>query len=235
MKADEASIVFSATRLSEGAGAQDPNAARYQQIMIRQMRASGGNVEMPKMPEVFTAAAALKAEWTLPVQEGDALAILPASLKQQIVVRDIAGEKNKPELDEAQQEQLAELKAQMEDQYGGYSGSDDSEQGPSIVFVADATDEQIQSATKAAFEAAVKKAESLVGAIGLKLGELRSASSNPSISDYYRSQAAYYGSSYGNSQIPTSLSEAKESTITGQHVDELILPITVSVSYAIAN
>lgn len=232
MKADEASIVFSASRLSEGTGAQDPNAARYQQIVIRQLRASGGNV---KMPPVFTATAALKAEWTLPVQEGDALAILPASLKQQIVARDIAGENNKPELDENQQEQLAELKAQMEEQYGGYSGSDDSEQGPSIVFVADATDEQIQAATKAAFEAAVRKAESLVEAIGLKLGELRSVSRTTSNSEDYRLQAAYYGSLYGNSQIPSSLSETTESTISGQSVDELFLPVTVAVSYAIAN
>ena len=41
---------------------------------------------------------------------------------------------------------------------------------PLIQFVADVSDEQIQVATKAAYAAAVKKAESLVAAVGLKLG-----------------------------------------------------------------
>lgn len=234
MKADEASIAFSATRLAEGAGSQDPNMARYQQMMMMQMRASGGGAELPKTPEVFTATAALKAEWTLPVQEGDALAVLPASLKQQIVARDIEGEKNKPELDEAQQEQMEEMQAQMEEQYGGYYGSDDSEQGPSIMFVAEVTDAQVQAATKAAYEAAVKKAESLVAATGLKLGSLRAVSSHLSEHEYF-TQARYYQSQYGSSGFPSGLTGSSENTVTGQNVDDLVMPVTVSVSYAIAN
>jgi uncharacterized protein YggE len=234
MKADEASISFSATRLAEGSTAQDPNMARYQQMMIMQMRANGGDAEVPKMPVIFTATAALKAEWTLPVQEGDALAILPASLKQQITARDLAGENNKPELDEEQQERMEELQAQMDDQYGGYYGSDESSQGPLIQFVADVSDEQIQVATKAAYAAAVKKAESLVAAVGLKLGGLRTVSNHSSDSAYL-DQTRYYAAQYGGSELPNSHEGMSENTITAENVDELVMAVTVSVSYAIAN
>ncbi|MEZ6138113.1 MAG: SIMPL domain-containing protein [Pirellulaceae bacterium] len=231
MKADATSISFSATRLTEGAGDQDPNARRMQQMMM--MRAQGGNAaELPKAPTVFTATAAVKAEWTLPVQEGDALALLPATLKQQITSRDLAGDNNKPELDAAQQEQLEEMQAMMDEQFGYYSSGDNDARGPSITFVASVTDEQIQAATKAAYEAAVKQAQALVSATGLKLGSLRSVSSHRDA--VYSPRSMYYGPSYSDSQFPNSLISDDDNTITAENADELIMPVSVSVSYALA-
>jgi uncharacterized protein YicC (UPF0701 family) len=52
----------------------------------------------------------------LPAKEGDALAILPAMLKQQISTRDLEGKKLKPELEAEQMEMYEQMVKAMEQQ-----------------------------------------------------------------------------------------------------------------------
>ncbi len=234
MKADEASIVFSSTRVSEGSGGDDPNAQRYQRMMMMQMQQNGGGGdEAPEMPTTFTATAAVKAEWTLPVQEGDALAMLPVTLNAQIKARDLAGDNNKPELDAEQQEQLEEMQAMMQEQMGYYSSSDTT-QGPSVTFISSATDAQVMEATKLAFKAAVADAKSMFDATGLKLGKLVAVSNRSNAISEMR--AMYYPDPYGRSstQFPANFTSSDKNLISAANSDELTMTIAVMVNFAIA-
>ena len=227
MKAMKESIAFSATRVSDGDG--DPNASQMRSMQMQMMRAQGGGAtEMPAPPKVFTATCALKAEWPLPVKEGDALAMLPASLKEQIATRDLAGEKNKPELSEADREQFEEMQAAMAERYS-YQSND--AQGPQITFIALVNDDMNKRATEAAFKKAAKEAATLGAASGLKLGKLNQLSiSNPSVD-----RSVFYPSgAYGNQQaIPASLLGDQTAIVSDSNPDELSLTVVVTTSYAI--
>ena len=224
MKAEESSIVFSTTRVAEGAGEQDANMRQYSQMMRRSQGDVGKKAEPPV---VFTATAAVKAEWKLPVQEGDALALLPVSLTAQIKTRDLAGEKNKPQLDAAQQEQSDEMTTMMEDQFS-MSSSSDSEKGPAVTFIASATDDQIQAATKAAFAAAAKKAETLVAATGLKLGKLIAVYNQSNTSPDPR--VGFY-SQYQETVFPNSMTNTDKNIISAANTDDLAMSVMVMVRY----
>jgi uncharacterized protein YggE len=228
MKAEEASITFSGSRLQSGDN-QDESASY---VRMQMMRASGASPNEAAAPEVVTAMAAVKAEWSLPVQEGDALALIPATLKEQIKARDLAGEKNKAELSAEAQEQMEEMAAMMQEEYGYYGGGDaQAATAPKIDFLGSVSQEQVQLATKAAFNSAFGKASALADATGQKLGSLTSLynnTSNENMEDY-----AYMG--YGQSKpYPTSLTETDERVVAADNPEELQMRITVMAGYALA-
>jgi uncharacterized protein YggE len=226
MKADADSITFSSSRI--GSGNEDQQ-QRMIQMQMRAMRSAGGESSPAPMPKVVTATCALKAEWPLPVQEGDALALLPASLGEQITARDLAGEKNKPELSESEQEQMDEMQKLMEEQYGGYYGSNGEEKGPNIQFVATATEAEVATVTKKAFETAVSRANSAAQATGVKLGKLNTVSVQPS--DAVDEMSNYMRYSGMSSVLPPAFQESKTNEVVSTYADELKYSVIVSLAY----
>ncbi len=105
LKADKDSIQFSPTRV--GAGGDSDEQQRMIRMYSRSMRSQAGG-EAPKMPVVVEAKCAVRAEWPLPIREGDALALLPATLAEQIEARDLAGNNSKAALSEEEQESMEE-------------------------------------------------------------------------------------------------------------------------------
>ena len=225
LKADKESLVFSSTRVTEGSGDAD-----QQRMMQMQMRAMNGgkSSEPAEMPTLMTATCAVRADWPLPVQEGDALAMLPAALKEQIKSRDLVGEKNKPKLSDAEQEKLEEISAMMEESYSYYEGG--SSERPAIVFLATVNDDTSKSATEAAFKKAVKKAEMMSDATGLKLGKLAGVTATTG----NVSAEEYYGRGYAAQQAaPDALRDKGAPTVSSEFADQLTLSATVVVTYAI--
>ena len=229
MKADESSITFSATSL----GGDDANASRQaamQMQMMRRNNSSSANADA--MPKTFTATCTVKAVWPLPIQEGDALALLPASLQEQIEARDLVGNNNKPVMDAAAKEKMEEMKAMMEEQYSYYD-SEQNGSGPKILFMAEISDDKMQAATKAAFDKATKTATSLAAATGSKLGKLVSLrSSDTSVNNQY---ARMYMSAYsGQSGMTEDMMPEGENIVIATSPDQLSKSIAIAVVYKIA-
>jgi uncharacterized protein YggE len=225
LKADKESLVFSSTRVTEGGG--DANQRRMMQMQMRAM-SGGRSSEKAEMPTLVTATCAVRADWPLPVQEGDALAMLPAALKEQIAARDLVGEKNKPKLSDAEQEKMEEISAMMEESYSFYE--EGSSKGPAIVFLATVNDETTKSATEAAFKKALKKAEMMSDATGLKLGKLLGVTATTG----NVSPEEYYSGGYGVKQAtPEALRDKGTPLVSDEFADQLTLSATVVVTYAI--
>ncbi len=232
MKADKDTVVFSPIRASTGDAESNGNSRRMMQMQMQMSQGRGGKPTAPKpLPTVYTVTCTVKAEWPLPVKEGDALALLPMTLKEQISSRDIAGEKNKPKLGKAEQEQLDEMEAMMTEQYS-YGGDSNNANGPIITFIAKVPEELQQKATAATFRKAVKEIESTSGATGIKLGKLTGVTSASAIQD--RSEM-YAASRYGGAPNAISSSFLKEDSVnvSDTNADELSYAVTVTVTYDI--
>ena len=229
MKADKESIVFSPIRASTSDGDASGNSRRMMQMQMSGGR--GGKPATPKpLPTVYAVTCTLKADWPLPVKEGDALALLPVTLKEQIKSRDIAGDKNKPKLGKAEQEQMEEMEAMMSEQYS--YGGEQNGQGPSITFIAKIPEDVQKKATAAAFKKAVKEIETASGATGVKLGKLTgvtSASVSQDPSEIYATRG------FGRSPNVLSSGFLKEEgvSVSDVNADELAYVVTVMVSYNI--
>ena len=232
MKADKETIVFSPIRASTGDGDSNGNSRRMMQMQMQMSQGRGGKPTAPKpLPTVYTVTCTVKAEWPLPVKEGDALALLPMTLKEQISSRDIAGEKNKPKLGKAEQEQLDEIEAMMTEQYS--YGDSNNANGPIITFIAKVSEELQQKATADAFKKAVKEIESTSGATGIKLGKLTGVTSASAVQDRAEMYAA---SRYGGAPNAISSSFLKEDSVisvSDTNADELSYAVTVTVTYDI--
>ncbi len=230
MKADKDSIEFTATRL----GAGSAESAQMLQVQ-RQMQMSNSGVGTTKesTPAVHTAVCGLKAEWPLPTSEGDALALLPATLNEQIKARDLAGDNNKPKLSKAAQEQLEELEAMMSERYSYQSSNEPTSK---ILFVAAIPEEAKRKATAAAFAKANKDVDTLVESTGQKRGKLLSLTTDSPSSSNYAQMVRAYGDIYGQADNSgmSILSKFETGTLlSSPNADDLTLSITVSVSYAI--
>jgi uncharacterized protein YggE len=171
MKADPESIEFGATQISSGVGGMPAEMEGYQAQIIARISGSQPNLDAASVPKVYRAAAQVRAEWALPTTDADALALLPETLKEQVTARDLAGEKNKANLDEKQQEKLEELQAAMQENMGYYSGSDETPPF-AVLFVAKVDDEARRQALKSAYDSAVARADMLASVSGHKRGEL---------------------------------------------------------------
>lgn len=234
MKAVESSIAFSAPRVASSEGNSRESQMMQQMRQMQMMRGGGSSPNMDAMPTIYTAMCAVKAEWELPIQEGDALAMIPSSLKAQIETRDLEGKNNKPELDAKAQEQMEEMQAMMEEQYGGFSYSSNEQSGPRILFVASVDEQQVAAATKSAFEAAAAKAKTLAAAAGLELGSLVSlTSSSESDFDYSSYASSYYSGMGGEQKLPASFAGKQPTEIVAANADDLVKNVAVNVAYAI--
>ncbi len=231
MKADKESIRFSSSQISEGEGDSNSNRRAAQMQMQMQSRMKGGKGKStPKpMPTIFTAKCALKADWPLPVKEGDVLALLPATLKEQISSRDLAGEKNKAKLSDKEQTQLEELEVMMQESFS-YSGSDEST-GPKIQFMAEVPEDVKQKATQTAFKKAVKEVEMLSAATGVKLAKLSGVTSSSSENHLAN---IYMNGGYENPRaMPSSLLDSEPEFTSHANADELSITVSVYVVYSI--
>ncbi len=231
MKAVPASIVFSATRVAEGAGDASGDQSAMMRMQMRSMQQSGMGGEIPEMPTVFTAKCAVRAEWALPVQEGDALAILPATLKEQISARDLAGENNTPEMSEEAQERMDEF-ATMAAESFGYS-YDGQSTGPEIQYVAPITPEARTKAMQIAYQKAVAEVESISRASGIVMGKLVGISNRSSMESIMGSVSSF--NRYGQlSAWPASLVPDTQDEVSSTSLDELFLNAAVLVTYSVA-
>ena len=231
MKADKDSIVFSPIRASTSDGDSNGNSRRAMQMQMQMSGGRGSKPAAPKpLPTVYTVTCTLKADWPLPVKEGDALALLPVTLKEQIKSRDIAGEKNKPKLGKAEQEQLEELDAMMSEQYS--YGGEQNGQGPNITFIAKVPEDVQKKATASAFKKAVMEVETASGATGLKLGKLTAVTTASVPQD---PTELYAARGYGRAQNVLSSGFLKEegASVSDVNADELSYVVTVMVSYNI--
>jgi uncharacterized protein YggE len=169
MKADDSSITFGGPQLSHGIPGMPSEWTSYQTRIFLQSAGSNGAKDAAKMPQVYTATAKVNAEWSLPTDDIDALAILPGTLKEQIEARDLVGLKNKATLDRAKQETLEELQAKMRENYA--ASTEDSDQF-NIAFVAHIDEKTREQALKSAFDNAIARATQLARISGNKLGDL---------------------------------------------------------------
>lgn len=192
MNAQADSIRFSATDLSSGMSG-GMNARMY-----RSMGAIGGDDEDESkedtMPKMFGASCWASAKWALPAKEGDAIAMLPAMLKQQIAARDLEGKKRKPDLEPEQLEQYEQMMKMMQQQMS-YGGEDS--QATKIEFFASVSKDVSKTAFNKAFEKAKVKAQNLGDAAGIKLGKINMITSQSDDS----MQEVMYGAWRG-SQMP---------------------------------
>ena len=221
MKADSESVQFSASRV-----ASDETGNQQRALMRMQMQGRP-NAKAAKPPAVFLARSAVKAEWALPVSEGDALAILPANLLDQIKSRDLEGKNVKPMLDGDAQEQLDEMESMMQEQY---YGSNPDANGPRILFVARIPSDVREKAFQNAFKNATEDAQMLSKASSIKLGKPIGISKTPSPYDYALSS---YGRGYMDpTSMPAGFIDDSEEIVTASQPDELFFRVTVTIAYA---
>ncbi len=234
MKADKESIAFSASRLSGGTSAEAQRMQAMQMQMQMQMGNPAAAASKGTIPTVHTAICALKAEWPLPAGEGDALALLPATLNEQVKARDLAGDNNKPKLSKEAQEQLEELEGMVEQRFS-YSSSD-NDPTSKIYFVASVPADAKQKATAAAFAKATKEVDALAQSTGQKRGKLLSLSTDSANSYAAMMRNAYGGYMGGQDASGTALLskfESDESLVFSANPDELSVVVTIAVQYAL--
>jgi len=221
MKSDSESVQFSASRVASD------ELGNQQRAMLRMQMQGKPNAKAAKPPTVFLARCAVKAEWALPVSEGDALAILPANLLEQIKVRDLEGKNVKPMLDGDAQEQLDEMESMMQEQY---YGSSPEANGPKILFVARIPLEVRERAFQSAFKNATEDAQMLSKASAIKLGKPIGISKTPSPYDYALSS---YGRGYMDpASMPAGFVDDSKEIVTASQPDELFFRVTVTIAYA---
>lgn len=194
MNAQADSIRFSTTDISSGMSG-GMNARMYRSM---QMGGPGDSDEdeskEDEIPKMFGASCWASAKWALPAKEGDAIAMLPAMLKQQIAARDLEGKKRKPDLEPEQLEQYEQMMKMMQQQMS-YGGED--AQATKIEFFANVSKDVSKAAFSKAFEKAKVKAQNLSDAAGIKLGKINMITSQSDDS----MQQAMYGA-WRNSQMP---------------------------------
>ncbi len=194
MNAQAESIRFSTTDISSGMSG-GMNARMFRSMQMG--RPGGGDEDEATedaMPKMFGASCWASAKWALPAKEGDAIAMLPAMLKQQIAARDLEGKKRKPDLEPEQLEQYEQMMKMMQQQmsYGG-----DDSQATKIEFFASVSKDVSKAAFNKAFEKAKAKAQNLSDAAGIKLGKINMITSQ---SDDSMQQVMY--AAWRNSQTP---------------------------------
>lgn len=226
MNADPESIRFSATRLSTGSDQPEE-----MQPALRMMRSQLGGpaIDLEQVPSVYTAKAALQAEWPLPTTDRDALAILPQGLLDQIKNRDLAGEENKPELSEEEQERFDEMQAMMEENFGGYPFGAETDAGPNVVFVAAVDRQQRLDATKQAFQRAEESAGLIAAAAAMKLGPLQSVmATQTNISNMRTVQYPW-----SNNAEEDPFDNAQEEVVTAPSPDTLRYSVSLTAAYGL--
>jgi hypothetical protein len=172
MKAEEASIDFGAAQLTRSIPGFSAEMAQFGARMLAQV-AGASNTDAADVPKVYIAASRVRAEWPLPTTDADALAMLPETLKEQVKERDLLGEKNKAELEGAQQEKLEEMQAAMQENMGYYSSGDETS-AATVMFVAKIDENSRKEAVSAAYERALAQAKMLSSVSGKSLGNLKS-------------------------------------------------------------
>lgn len=233
MKAEKQSIEFTPSRLSN----EGTEGNQMQQMQIRmqmQMGQPGAAVAKAPVPTVHTAVCAMKAEWALPSSDGDALALLPATLKEQIKARDLAGENNKPKLSKAAQEQLEELEGMVAESYS-YSSSAE-QQSLTIQFVAAIPEDAKKKAIAAAFAKATKEADALAQSTGQKRGKLLSLTTDNAMTTAYTQMARSFGGYYAqgdNSPVAMMGKFADDRSVASPNADDLNISVSVGVVYGI--
>ena len=198
----------------------------------RQMMMMGGNGEATNPPPtLFTAMEAVRGEWALPVKEGDALAMLPATLKEQISVRDLSGRKAKPKLNAEELEQFEELQAMMQERY---MYDDRNSEMTQIEFVATVAESDYQTAFSKAFQNASKEAQILAQSAGVKIGKMKAITKTSNSDDDF---VEYYGRRYSGGDptyaTPEVFGTDTGIVVTAENADELSLKVTIGVIYHI--
>jgi uncharacterized protein YggE len=223
MKAEEASIDFGAAQLTSGIPGMPAEMMRYGPRVYSQV-AGASNVDPTEVPKVYIAVSRVRAEWPLPTTDADALAMLPETLKEQVKDRDFMGEKNKAQLEEAQQEKLEEMQAAMQENMGYYSSNDESSP-VTVVFIAKVDDEARKAAIIAAYERAIAQAKLLASVSGKSLGNLKSLRTGdvpvPATEEIESTYGAAYASyaAYAASQMSSvAIDEAQNASPRGLKV-----------------
>lgn len=242
LKAEEASINFTATRLTSSIAGVPAEAQQYGQRMIMQMMSSAavtfGANGMPvaaqeakpdPLPTVYVATASVRAEWPLPTTDLDALALLPETLKEQVKKRDLVGDGNKASFDATQQERIEEMQIALRERMGMYSSEEES---PSVVvaFVAKPGSDARQAAAQAAFEQAVADADVLAAVAGKKRGplvSLRYHDASGGLGEIMAAQNAAVAAFRGI-ELPT----AAHDEVIGTSPDDLKTTIRVDAEFA---
>lgn len=232
MKAEKQSIEFTPSRLASE-GNESNQMQQMQMRMQMQMGQPGAAVAKAAPPTVHTAVCAMKAEWALPSSDGDALALLPATLKEQIKARDLAGENNKPKLSKAAQEQLEELEGMVAESYS-YSNSGE-QQSLTIQFIAAIPEDAKKKAISAAFAKATKEADALAQSTGQKRGKLLSLTTDNPMSTAYAQMVGSFGGYYAQGDNPVTMMAkfADGRSVTSPNADDLNISVGVAVVYGI--
>ncbi len=205
----ETSIEFSEATMSVGTpGVDDPDTARK---MIRQQAAQMAQMrnlnpqlrgQLPNptnedsindLPQIFSATAALLAEWKLENGLDEAAILLPMKLKTAIDEKDFKGRKLKEVLDPDEQLLVQPLMGSAI-----YSGSNRLPEFQ-LVYVGKISITQEEEALAEAFKKAQSHAAMLAKVAGRKLGALRSISSNANAMPQSYAQA--YGPNASNPMV----------------------------------
>jgi uncharacterized protein YggE len=237
LRADKQSIAFTTPRTSSSNISEEPQAQRMLRLQMNMIRRpNGGPAQLPELPPIFTASCAVRAEWILPVIDGDTLALFPANLREQVAELDLVGMKNKPNFTDSDRKKFEEVEAAMGDQYTSISNANAEPTGPIISFVATVSDEMVSKATEVAYRKAVTEAERLSAATGIKLGRLTAVTSSViGVEGLEQNATAYYSSSRLNQEraIPQSLLIDQKPVVSNAIPDDMAFSVNVFVSYAI--
>lgn len=180
MRADPAQIEFSAPKISIGyLGFSDLNHPMLQNLIRRGLVPADpyqadtdleqGEVTMPKS---FVAVSRATAEWELPTDDADALALLPETLRKQVAQRDLTGKKKRLEMSDEEQEQWAELQRQAGNQNFFVQNQNPLPSDVQWVYVAPLDAKLEQEAIQSAYQEAQRRAAALSAASQLKLGRV---------------------------------------------------------------
>lgn len=229
LKAEEKSIQFSSTRLDQNDGIPSnfPSPAVRARIL---QQANNRGVDPEEMPTIFIAKSGLQADWNLPTDDPDAIALLISALKEQAIEKDLAGRNIESDVSDELRDKVDAIQ-QMAMQQGYYVDSNSGTGGLMVNLVGDVSAEQRKAAIKAAYEEAVAKAEDVASATGKKLikvisiRETESSSSNP---------VQTIQNAYG--QVVQTISAQRTSdrnAVTGDDIDSLRKTIVVTVVHSI--
>jgi hypothetical protein len=180
MHADPARIEFSAPKILIGyLGFSDLNHPTLQNLIRRglvpadpyQADADLEQGEVP-LPKSFVAISRATAEWELPTDDADALALLPETLRKQVAQRDLTGKKKRLEMTDEEQEQWAELQRQAGNQNFFVQNQNPVQSDVQWVYVAPLDPKLEQEAIQNAYQEAERRAAALSAASQLKLGRV---------------------------------------------------------------
>ena len=180
MRADREKVEFSAPKISIGyLGFSDLNHPMLQNLIRRglvpadpyQTDTDLEQGEVP-MPRSFVAISRATAEWELPTDDADALALLPETLRKQVAQRDLTGKKKRLEMTDEEQEQWAELQRQAGNQNFFVQNQNPVSSDVQWVYVATLDPKLEQEAIQAAYQEAERRAAALSAASQLKLGRV---------------------------------------------------------------